>query len=81
MFELKRDEGNRPDTNMEGLAKLKPVMGEGASSTGISTTIRSLSGIDVDAWVFRARGVTHGDRSAAGHCLESSSATRQHGLA
>ena len=29
MFELKRDEGNRPDTNMEGLAKLKPVMGEG----------------------------------------------------
>lgn len=29
MFELKRDEGNRPDTSMEGLAKLKPVMGEG----------------------------------------------------
>jgi acetyl-CoA C-acetyltransferase len=29
MFELKRDEGNRPDTNMEGLAKLKPVMGDG----------------------------------------------------
>ncbi|MGE5511801.1 MAG: acetyl-CoA C-acyltransferase [Bacteroidota bacterium] len=29
MFELKRDEGNRPDTNLEGLAKLKPVMGEG----------------------------------------------------
>jgi acetyl-CoA C-acetyltransferase len=29
MLELKRDEGNRPDTNMEGLAKLKPVMGEG----------------------------------------------------
>jgi acetyl-CoA C-acetyltransferase len=29
VFELKRDEGNRPDTNMEGLAKLKPVMGEG----------------------------------------------------
>lgn len=29
MFELKRDEGNRPDTNMDGLAKLKPVMGEG----------------------------------------------------
>jgi acetyl-CoA C-acetyltransferase len=26
---LTRDEGNRPDTNMEGLAKLKPVMGEG----------------------------------------------------
>jgi acetyl-CoA C-acetyltransferase len=29
MFELTRDEGNRPDTNLEGLAKLKPVMGEG----------------------------------------------------
>jgi acetyl-CoA C-acetyltransferase len=29
MFELRRDEGNRPDTNLEGLAKLKPVMGEG----------------------------------------------------
>ena len=29
MFELKRDEGNRPDTSTEGLAKLKPVMGEG----------------------------------------------------
>jgi len=28
MFELKQDEGNRPDTSMEGLAKLKPVMGE-----------------------------------------------------
>ena len=26
---LTRDEGNRPDTNMEGLAKLKPVMGDG----------------------------------------------------
>ena len=26
---LTKDEGNRPDTNMEGLAKLKPVMGEG----------------------------------------------------
>ncbi len=25
---LAKDEGNRPDTNMEGLAKLKPVMGE-----------------------------------------------------
>jgi acetyl-CoA C-acetyltransferase len=29
MFELKRDEGNRPDSTLEGLAKLKPVMGEG----------------------------------------------------
>jgi acetyl-CoA C-acetyltransferase len=29
VFTLTRDEGNRPDTNMEGLAKLKPVMGEG----------------------------------------------------
>ncbi len=29
MVTLTRDEGNRPDTNMEGLAKLKPVMGEG----------------------------------------------------
>ncbi len=28
-FTLTRDEGNRPETNMEGLAKLKPVMGEG----------------------------------------------------
>ncbi len=28
-FTLTKDEGNRPDTNMEGLAKLKPVMGEG----------------------------------------------------
>jgi acetyl-CoA C-acetyltransferase len=26
---LKRDEGNRPDTTIEGLAKLKPVAGEG----------------------------------------------------
>ena len=26
---LERDEGNRPDTNMEGLAALQPVMGEG----------------------------------------------------
>jgi acetyl-CoA C-acetyltransferase len=26
---LQKDEGNRPDTNMEGLAKLKPVAGEG----------------------------------------------------
>jgi acetyl-CoA C-acetyltransferase len=26
---LKKDEGNRPDTTLEGLAKLKPVMGEG----------------------------------------------------
>ena len=26
---LKKDEGNRPETSMEGLAKLKPVMGEG----------------------------------------------------
>ncbi|MGD9867195.1 MAG: acetyl-CoA C-acyltransferase [Hyphomicrobiales bacterium] len=25
---LERDEGNRPDTNLEGLAKLKPVMGD-----------------------------------------------------
>jgi acetyl-CoA C-acetyltransferase len=29
MFELKQDEGNRPDSTLEGLAKLKPVMGEG----------------------------------------------------
>ena len=29
MVTLTRDEGNRPETNMEGLAKLKPVMGEG----------------------------------------------------
>jgi acetyl-CoA acetyltransferase family protein len=29
MFTLTRDEGNRPDTSMEGLVKLKPVMGEG----------------------------------------------------
>ena len=29
MFTLTRDEGNRPDTNIEGLAKLKPVAGEG----------------------------------------------------
>jgi acetyl-CoA C-acetyltransferase len=29
MFELTKDEGNRPDTNLEGLAKLKPVMGDG----------------------------------------------------
>ncbi len=29
MFELKQDEGNRPETNIEGLAKLKPVAGEG----------------------------------------------------
>ncbi|HRD76086.1 MAG TPA: acetyl-CoA C-acyltransferase, partial [Hyphomicrobiaceae bacterium] len=29
MFTLTRDEGNRPETNMEGLVKLKPVMGEG----------------------------------------------------
>jgi acetyl-CoA C-acetyltransferase len=28
-FTLTKDEGNRPETNMEGLAKLKPVMGEG----------------------------------------------------
>ena len=28
-FTLTKDEGNRPDTNIEGLAKLKPVMGEG----------------------------------------------------
>ena len=26
---LERDEGNRPDTNIEGLQKLQPVMGEG----------------------------------------------------
>jgi acetyl-CoA C-acetyltransferase len=30
---LTRDEGNRPDTNLEGLAKLKPVMGEGSFIT------------------------------------------------
>ena len=29
MFELRQDEGNRPDTNIEGLAKLKPVAGDG----------------------------------------------------
>jgi acetyl-CoA C-acetyltransferase len=29
VFTLTRDEGNRPDTNPEGLAKLKPVAGEG----------------------------------------------------
>ena len=29
MFTLTRDEGNRPDTNIEGLAKLKPVAGDG----------------------------------------------------
>ncbi len=29
MFELRQDEGNRPDTTIEGLAKLKPVAGEG----------------------------------------------------
>ncbi len=29
MFTLTKDEGNRPETNMEGLAKLKPVAGEG----------------------------------------------------
>ena len=28
-FTLTKDEGNRSETNMEGLAKLKPVMGEG----------------------------------------------------
>src|SRR4029079_1078761 len=27
-FTLERDEGNRPETTMEGLAKLKPVRGE-----------------------------------------------------
>ncbi|MEH3119134.1 MAG: acetyl-CoA C-acyltransferase [Methylorubrum populi] len=30
---LARDEGNRPDTTLEGLAKLKPVRGEGAFIT------------------------------------------------
>ncbi|MGH8444545.1 MAG: acetyl-CoA C-acyltransferase [Solimonas sp.] len=30
---LSADEGNRPDTTLEGLAKLKPVMGEGYSVT------------------------------------------------
>lgn len=30
---LDRDEGNRPDTTFEGLARLKPVMGEGHSVT------------------------------------------------
>ena len=30
---LTRDEGNRPETNAEGLAKLKPVMGEGYTVT------------------------------------------------
>ena len=29
VFELKQDEGNRPDTNIDGLAKLKPVAGDG----------------------------------------------------
>ncbi len=29
MFTLLKDEGNRPDSNIEGLAKLKPVAGEG----------------------------------------------------
>ena len=29
MFTLTRDEGNRPDTTLDGLAKLKPVAGEG----------------------------------------------------
>ncbi len=29
MFTLMQDEGNRPDTNIEGLAKLKPVAGDG----------------------------------------------------
>ena len=29
MFTLLKDEGNRPETNAEGLAKLKPVAGEG----------------------------------------------------
>ncbi len=29
MFTLTKDEGNRPETNIEGLAKLKPVAGEG----------------------------------------------------
>ncbi len=29
MFTLTKDEGNRPDSNIEGLAKLKPVAGEG----------------------------------------------------
>ncbi len=29
MYTLMKDEGNRPDTNIEGLAKLKPVAGEG----------------------------------------------------
>jgi len=29
MFTLLKDEGNRPDTSLEGLAKLKPVAGEG----------------------------------------------------
>jgi acetyl-CoA C-acetyltransferase len=28
-FTLEKDEGNRPETNMEGLSKLKPVRGEG----------------------------------------------------
>jgi acetyl-CoA C-acetyltransferase len=31
---LKRDEGNRPDTNMEGLAALKPVRPEGFITAG-----------------------------------------------
>ena len=30
---LKKDEGNRPETNLEGLNSLKPVMGEDAFIT------------------------------------------------
>ncbi len=30
---LAKDEGNRPETSLEGLAKLKPVMGEGCTVT------------------------------------------------
>ena len=39
MVTLTRDEGNRPDTNMEGLAKLKPAGNASQLSDGASATV------------------------------------------
>ena len=50
---LAKDEGNRPDTTLEGLAKLKPVRGEGAFITAGNASQLSRRGLGQRADVGR----------------------------
>ena len=58
---IDKDEGNRPDTTLEGLASLKPVMGEGTTiSAGNASQLSdgSSASILMEAGVASQRGLT-----------------------